>query len=101
MAVMAIFTGTGFTKEMYEALRPVVRWESDPPAGGLVHACGFDSDGRLHVADVWESEEEMNAFVGQRLIPGFQQLGIPIPSVHVMPVHNLNIYPNTKRFLLR
>ena len=101
MAVMAVFTGVGFTKEMYEALRPEVKWETNLAPGGLLHACGFDEAGNLHVADVWESEEQMNEFVRTRLVPGFQKLGIPMPAVSVFPVHNLNVYPDAKRFLLK
>jgi hypothetical protein len=101
MAVLAIFTGKGFTKQMYEALRPEVKWETQLAPGGLFHAAGFDQDGNLHVADVWNSEDEMNAFVGSRLIPGFQKLGIPIPEVSIFPVHNMNVYPDAKKFLLK
>jgi len=101
MAVLAVFTGQGFTKKMYEALRSEVKWETNLAPGGLLHACGFDSDGNLHVADVWESDEQMNEFVTKRLVPGFQKLGIPIPEVKVIPVHNVNVYPDARRFLLK
>jgi hypothetical protein len=101
MALMAVFTGEGFTKEMYEALRPVVKWETEPAPGGLIHVAGFDTAGTLHVTDVWESEEQMNAFVTQRLIPGFQKLGIPMPTVSVFPLHNANVYPDAKRYALK
>ena len=61
----------------------------------------YDTAGDLHVADVWESEEQMNAFVGTRLIPGLQKLGIPVPDVNVFPAHNVNVYPNASRFALK
>ena len=101
MALLVIFKGDGFTKQMYEALRPEVKWESQQPAGGLIHACGFDEAGDLHVADVWNSMEEMNDFVGTRLVPGFQKLGIPMPQVSVFPAHNINVYPAAMRYLLK
>ena len=94
MALLVVFKGNGFTKQMYESLRRLVNWESQRPAGGLIHACGFDDAGNLHVADVWNSPEEMNEFVSKRLVPGFQQLQIPMPEVQVMPLHNLNVYPD-------
>jgi len=62
-------------------------------AGGLVHACAFDEAGDLHVADVWESRETMDAFVSSRLVPCMQKLHIPPPDVRVFPLHNLNVYP--------
>ena len=101
MAVLAIFTGKGFTKAMYEALRPEVKWETNLAPGGLLHASAFDANGDIHVADVWESEEQMNAFVGSRLIPGFQKLGVPMPEVNVYPVHNVNVYPDAARYMLK
>ena len=101
MAVLAIFTGEGITKEMYETLRGEVKWETDLAPGGLVHACGFDEAGHLHVADVWDSPELMNEFVGARLVPAFQRLGIPMPTVSVFPMHNLNVYPDATRYLLK
>ena len=100
MTLLALCTGEGFTKEMYEALRREVEWESTLAPGGMIHACGFDKAGNLHVADVWASEEQMNAFVSTRLVPGFQKLGIPMPAVNVVPLHNLNVYPDAKQFLL-
>ena len=101
MAVLAIFTGSGITKQMYEALRPEVKWETKLAPGGLVHACAFDKKGDLHVADVWESVETMNEFVNSRLVPAMKKLGIPPPAVSVFPVHNVNVYPAAKKFLLK
>ena len=100
MAVFAIFTGKGFTKAMYEALRHEVKWETHLAPGGLMHASAFDAHGDLHVADVWESEQQMNECVGSRLIPGFKKLNIPMPDVTVFPMHNLNLYPDAKRYFL-
>jgi hypothetical protein len=100
MAVLAIFTGNGFTKELYESLLTEVKWESNPAPGAMVHACGFDEAGVLHVADVWESVEEMNDFVGTRLMPGLVRLGIPAPSVSVFPLHNLNVFPAARKHQL-
>jgi hypothetical protein len=101
MAVLAIFTGVGITKEMYESLRPEVKWESRLAPGGLIHACGFDDKGDLHVADVWDSPEAMNDFVNSRLMPAMKKLGIPPPAVSVFPLHNANVYPAATRFLLK
>ncbi len=101
MAILAIFTGTGITKKMYEALRPEVNWEKSPAKGGVVHACGFDEAGHLHVADVWESADAMNAFVNSRLMPAMKKLGVPPPAVVVFPLHNLNVYPVATTHLLK
>jgi hypothetical protein len=91
MAILAIFTGN-MTTAQYEALRKEVNWEGDQPMGGVFHAASFDDAGRIHVADVWESHETMNAFVERRLVPAMQKLGIAPPEVAVRPAYNINAY---------
>src|SRR3954466_226090 len=65
----------GVTPEQYEEARQVVNWEGDVPDGAVLHVAGFDNDGR-RVNDVWESAEQFEAFVENRLMPGVQQMGI-------------------------
>src|SRR5436853_7214643 len=65
----------GVTPEQYEEARQVVNWEGDVPDGTVLHLAYFDSNG-IRVTDVWESEEQFNAFVESRLMPGVQQVGI-------------------------
>jgi hypothetical protein len=91
MAVLAIFTGK-ISKSQYESLRKEIHWEKEHPAGAVFHAAGFDDGGHLHVADVWESPEAMNAFVEKTLGPAMKKLGISQPEVVVYPVHNMNAY---------
>ena len=98
MAILAIFYGKGFTKEHYDALRPLVNWEKDNPDGGIFHAASFDDNGDIHVADVWESAEKMNAFVAERLMPAFQKLNIPQPEVAVYPIHNITAYSSIDKY---
>ena len=45
MAILAIVTGDGFTKQMYEQLRKEVDWEHKHPAGVIFHAASFDNSG--------------------------------------------------------
>lgn len=82
-------------------MRPEVKWETNLAPGALLHACGFDEKGDLHVADVWDSPEAMNEFVNTRLILAMKKLGIPPPDVSVFPVHNVNVYPDAQEFLLK
>lgn len=101
MSILAIFYGKGFTKNMYEALRKEVKWESQLADGGIFHAAGFDDSGDLHVADVWKSEQDMNNFVSSRLAPGMQKLNIPMPEVKIYPAHNVNVHPNADTYRLQ
>jgi hypothetical protein len=79
----------GVTPEQYEEARQVINWEGDVPDGAVLHVAGFADDG-LRVTDVWESEEQFNAFVESRLMPGVQQIGIEgQPDVEFYPVQNV------------
>ena len=96
MAILAIFTGN-ISKSQYEALRKDVVWEKNQPAGAIFHAAAFDDQGRIHVADVWESAESLNAFLEKRLIPAFKKLGITPPEAAVYPAHNINAYKSISK----
>ncbi len=98
MAILAIFQGKGFTKALYEALRKEANWEKQLAAGAVFHAAAFDENGDLLVADVWQSPEDMNAFVGSRLAPAMQKLKIPMPDVKVYPACNINVHPNADEY---
>lgn len=100
MPILAIFTGHGFTKDMYESLRPEVGWEHNNPKGGIFHVASFDESGNIHVADVWESAEFMNEFVATCLAPAMKKLNIPMPKVEVYPAHNVNAYKSIKQYTL-
>ncbi len=101
MPVLAIFSSPTLTKDQYEMLRKEVGWEVSKPAGGIFHVASFDEKGGIHVADVWESGDALNKFVGEQLLPVMQKHNFAPPSVEVFPVHNANAYPAVSRFLLK
>lgn len=86
----------GATKENYELLRKEVNWEGDRPKGGNLHLAAVTDDG-LRVTDIWDTEADFNTFVGTRLMPAVERLGIPgQPQVAVYPLHALyapNVQP--------
>ena len=100
MAVLAIFSGD-ITKEQYETLRKEIGWEVSNPPGAIFHVAGFDEQGGFHVADVWESTDALNDFVGTKLIPTLQKHSIPAPDAKVIPVHNANAYAIVDQFKLK
>jgi hypothetical protein len=57
------------------------------PAGRLHHAC-FGSGDKLQVFDIWQSQQDFDAF-GQTLMPILQQIGLDPGQPAVEPVHNL------------
>jgi hypothetical protein len=95
MAIMAIFTGNGFTKDMYERLRQEVGWETEPIDGWISHAVGFDDSGELHMINIWESTDKMHDAFVSRLMPVMQKIGIPPPQAVIYPVHNVNVFTTT------
>ena len=60
----------------------------DWPSGIISHVAGFTSDG-MYVVDVWESQQDFDAFVESRLKPAFEAVGgLPQPQVITFNVHN-------------
>lgn len=88
MAIVMVMHWPEITAEMYEEACERVGWEVDQPDGGRVHAAWFEEDG-LHIHDVWESAEQFERFVEERLMPAVKgELGFPgEPSVRMYPLH--------------
>ncbi|NDZ19002.1 hypothetical protein C7T35_38055 [Variovorax sp. WS11] len=89
MAVVMNMEWDGVTREQYEAVRKIVNFEGNAPAGGLFHVASF-SDTGIRVTDLWQSAEDFQTFVEKRLMPGTKEAGIQgEPRVQIYPVHNL------------
>ena len=87
--IAMIMRWDGVTTEQYDAVRNIVKWESNPAPGGLLHIATHDGTA-LRVVDVWENPETFNTFVTERLMPGVHQVGIQSePQVEIYPVHAL------------
>jgi hypothetical protein len=100
--ILAIFTGNNVTKQMYETLRKEVDWEHNHPAGVILHAAGFDESGNnVRVADIWESEEQLNNFVSNRLMPVMQKGGVPTPKVEIFQINDVSAYSGIDKYRLR
>ena len=101
MAVLAIFTGQGFTKGMYDSLRKELNLERQPPTGAIFHAAAFDESGTIHVADVWTTAEALNEFVNSRLLPAMKKLNVPAPKVEVYPIHKALAYQSIEQYKVK
>jgi hypothetical protein len=100
--ILAIFTRNNVTKQMYETLRKEVDWEHNHPAGVILHAAGFDESGNnVRVADIWESEEQLNNFVSNRLMPVMQKGGVPAPKVEIFQINDVSAYSGIDKYRLR
>lgn len=99
MAILAIFTGKGINQAMYDTLKAEVDWVHQQPQGAIVHTASFDEAGDAHVADVWNSPEELDAFVNTRLAPVIQRHNMPFPEVEVYAVHNMDAFPDVQQVI--
>ena len=89
MAVVMRMEWPEVTREQYDAAVELVGWERDVPRGAIHHVSFFD-EGGFKVVDVWESEEDFQTFVDNRLMPGIAQLGIEgEPKVTFTPAHRI------------
>jgi hypothetical protein len=93
MTILAIHTGNGITKDMYENARKEVNWEGNPPPGVIFHAASFDESGsNIRVTDIWESEEQWKNFLNARLMPHMQKAQVPPLRTEIFQIHNINAY---------
>ena len=92
MAVLCKFVGEGFTKEMYEELRKQIDFEHNHPKGEIFHAVAFDNSGKFNVVDIWESEEDFNNFVTNKLKPVLEKINAPMPQGEIIPIYNMNAF---------
>lgn len=71
----------------YDKARAVVHWEQDTPKGAIYHVCSHDGTA-LRITDVWETAQDFEAFVQDRLMPELIRLGYTQqPEVEIYPVH--------------
>jgi hypothetical protein len=101
MTILAIFSGDGFTKEMYEELRNEVDWEHNRPTGVIFHAASFDNSGNIRVADVWESEQDLNNYFNSKLKPVMEKINAPLPKGEIYTVHNVNAFQGIDRYKVK
>jgi quinol monooxygenase YgiN len=76
----------------YDRVQQAIDARANPPAGGLVHTAGFDTEaGVFRIFDVWESKEAWDAFLNDRLMPIVQPMldqGAGAPDTRVYELHD-------------
>ena len=90
MAVLMILDWEGVTTDEYERVNEAmgIHTDDNAPDGLISHTAAVTDDGRLIIADVWESEEKLGRFVETQLVPALQKVGVAEAHPRVMPVHN-------------
>ena len=87
MSIVVRFAPTALTAEQYdESVRRLEEAGVFPPDGMDYHIC-FGSEGNLRVSEIWDSQEQFEAF-GQRLIPILSEVGIDPGQPEFYEVHN-------------
>ena len=89
MSVLIRFTPkSATTTEQYdESIRRLEEAGDFPPEGLDYHVC-FLSDGNVRVSEIWDSQEQLDAF-GERLMPLLAEVGIDPGTPEVLEIHNI------------
>ena len=90
MAILMQMQAPEWTKEQYEQLAQAVAPGGKAPAGCLFHVSAPLQGGGVQVIDVWESQEAMQRFTEQQVMPAAQRLGMaqPAQAPQVTEIHN-------------
>ncbi len=88
MALGFYFAHGGFTPEKYASvIGQLEEAGAGAPAGRSLHVA-LESDGLINVFDIWESQEQFEAF-GPTLLPILAEHGVELKEPMVATVHNL------------
>ncbi len=88
MALGIYFEHVGFTPEKYDkAIAQLEAAGAGSPKGRTLHVA-LESEGKVNIFDIWESQEEFDAF-GATLVPILQELDVSFGPPMIAEVHNV------------
>jgi hypothetical protein len=89
MSLLIRFSPPSLTAEQYDNVVRRLTEEGVFPADGLDYEICFGSGDNLKVSQVWDSQQQLDAF-GARLMPILVELGVhPGETPEVVEVHNI------------
>jgi hypothetical protein len=88
VSVLIRFSPPSLTAAQYDEAVSRLEKQGDFPADGLDYHCCFGPDGNLRVSEIWDSQEQLDAF-GERLRPVLEEVGIDPGEPEVLPIHNV------------
>jgi len=90
MSILVRFTAApSMSSAMYDETLPAIEASGEWPPDGLAFHCAFVADGTFRVSEVWDSQEQFEAF-GQRLMPILAGAGIELSGPpEILEVHNI------------
>jgi len=89
VAVIQQWSQGGDETTNYDAIHAKLTAADDPPDGFLVHTAGATGDGGFRIFEVWESRDDFDRFVEERLMPVVREVGGggDPPTVTSYPLH--------------
>jgi hypothetical protein len=89
-SVLARFTAApGVTTEQYDETLRRLEKSGDWLPDGLEYHVAFRSNGTLRVSEIWDSQEQLDAF-GERLMPVLKDVGIELAGKpEVLEIHKI------------
>lgn len=88
MSLLIRFNPPSLTAEQYDEAVCRLNEEGVFPAEGLDYEICFGSGSNFKVSQVWDPQEQMQAF-GERLTPILAELGIDPGEPEIVAVHNI------------
>ena len=88
MSLLIRFSPPSLTAEQYDDAVRRLTEDGVFPADGLDYEICFGSGDNLKVSQVWDSQQQLDAF-GARLMPILAELGIDPGTTEVIEVHNI------------
>ena len=88
MSVLIRFNPPSLTAEQYDNAVQRMTDEGVQPADGLDYEVCFGKPGNLKVSQIWDSQEQLDAFA-ERLMPILSELGIEPGEPEVIEVHHI------------
>jgi len=88
MPVVMMVDNPNGTAALYDKVRAELGQER--AGGGIVHLAGPGPRGGFRVIEVWDSKEDAERFLQERLLPAVRAVGAPgpRPNIEFWPVHN-------------
>ncbi len=88
MSMLVRWTPSALTAEQYDEAVGKLEAQGDWPPDGLDYHVCFSVGGALHVSEIWESQEQFEAF-GSRMMPVLDQVGIDPGEPTLIEIHNI------------
>ena len=82
------FTPSTLTTDQYDETIRRLEKSGDWLPEGLESHVAFKSNGNLRVSEIWNSQEQFDAF-GERLMPVLKDVGIDPGQPEVLEIHNI------------